>query len=121
MPNIRPSVEWNKPELIPSVEKGEMQLFWIAVLSQWNPDQEPKQHVFLAHYVNKPLELDEDGESILPDPFEDCDGDYVSAVGWHDEHNHPDFNGYYEPITFNEQYKLLGWAEYLPPEFTGAE
>lgn len=35
------------------------------------------------------------------------------------EFHHPEFSGYYEPITFNDKYQLLGWAEYVLPEWSG--
>lgn len=112
-----PIVFWQSPDEVPPVEKFEKQLFWIAVRSQYSACAEPKLAVFLAHYINKPLELDEHDEPIDPDPHVDEDGNYVAATGWHNEYDHHDFSGFYEKIHFNDQYQLLGWAEYLPPVF----
>jgi len=111
----RPIVDWNKPDQIPPVEKFAMDVYWIAVETHWRG--KPEVCVFLAHYINKPLEMDENDEPTDPNAHINEDGEYVEAIGWHSEQEHPDFNGYYSPISFNDKYKLLGWAEYLPPEF----
>lgn len=112
-----PVVFWRSPNEVPPVKKFEKELFWIAVRHQRSADKDPKHAVFLAHYINKPLEFDEYDEPIDPDPHVNEDGDYVKAVGWHNEYDHHDFSGYYQPIEFNDQYQLLGWAEYVPPVF----
>lgn len=104
-----PTVFWQAPDKTPPVEKFAMQLFWVAV--KYNTG---KTSVFLAHYINKPLELDEDDEPIDPDPHVDLDGEYVAAVGWHSQYEHADFSNYYEAMDFS-QMELLAWAEYVPP------
>lgn len=115
-----PVVLWRSPDEVPPVEKFGMGLFWVAVQSQRKPTDKPKHSVFLAYFMNKPLELDSDGESNDPDPHVDCDGEYVEAIGWHSQYEHYEFSsGFYEPITFCEQYLLLGWAEYEPPVWSG--
>lgn len=119
--SLAPKVNWQKPDLVPEVPKYDYDLFWIAVQYQRSENEKPKTSVFLAHYMNKPLDLDENGESIDPNPHEDDDGDPIHSVGWHSQYDHPDYNGYYQPIDFGDQVKLLGWAEYVPPVFEGSE
>jgi len=119
MKQLTPQVIWQLPSKTPEVPKGENHLFWIAVQSQWSAGEQPRTLVYLANYINKPLELDDDGEPLDDDCHVNTDGDPISAIGWHNQYDHPDFSGYYEPIQFNEQLKLLGWAEYLPPEWNG--
>lgn len=108
-----PDVAWQPASKTPEVHKGELQLFWIAVKT----DQGVA--VYLANYINKPLELDENDDPVDDDHFVDTDGQPMAAVGWHNEYDHPDFSGYYEKMQFNEHRELLGWAEYVPPVWTG--
>lgn len=108
------NVEWNEPESIPCVAKGGQQLFWIAVDSQHTGET----HVFLAYFQNRPLELDKEGEPS-DDTLHDPDGEPINSVGWVDCKQHHDFDDFYTPLLFDESYKLLGWAEYEPPKFTG--
>jgi hypothetical protein len=105
-------VNWNKPDLIPAVEQGKEEPYWIAVKTD-----KGKAFVFMAYYQNRPLEIDEHGEHN-----DDClinfDGDPIGSVGWVDAKQHVDFDDYWESLTFNEHYQLLGWADYNPPKFT---
>lgn len=105
-----PIVFWQAPETVPPVAKFDMQLFWIAVRYDTG-----KTGVFLAHYINKPLELDADDEPVDPDPHVDEEGEYVGAVGWHSQYDHADFCNFYKQIYFSDNMTLLGWAEYVPP------
>lgn len=117
--NIRPVVDWQSPQTTPDVPKGETKTFWIAV--QFKRKGEWHKSVFDAQYVNKPLEYAEDDincECPLDDEhFVSHDGDPIEAVGWHSVMEHADFSGYYEQIIFNEDRELLGWGDYLKPEF----
>lgn len=119
--NIKPVVDWKSPETTPSVPKGETKTFWLAVGSSIRG--EFRTFVFDAQYVNKPLEYAEDDigcECPLDDEcFVTSDGDPIECIGWFDVRNHQDFDNYYEPLSFNEDYTLLGWAEYEKPDFTG--
>lgn len=113
--NSKKPLKWNRPEAIPDVELGCETLFWIAVhLGSSN-----KQHVFLAHYQNRPVTFDEDGYPLEDWALTNEDGGEFGSVGWVSRREHNDFDGYYEELTFNDEYKLLGWAEYVPPQFTG--
>ena len=102
---------WNKPEFTPLVEEGKEEQFWIAV-----ENDKGKVFVFPAHYQNRPL--DENGDNY-DDALEDLNGDAVGSVGWVDLKQHVDYDNFWEALTFNDNYKLLGWAVYTPPEFTG--
>ena len=114
-----PVVLWHSPNELPQVEKFGSELFWIAVKWRRKTGSEPKVSVFLAHYFNKPLDLDSDGEPSDPDPHVNPDGEYVEAIGWHSKYEHYEFSGFYEAISFNENYQMLGWAEYVPPAWNG--
>ncbi|NAW78339.1 hypothetical protein CAG61_08440 [Vibrio sp. V34_P3A8T189] len=117
--DIKPVVHWNSPKIKPDVPKGEAKTFWLAARHKradtW------VELVFYAQYVNKPIEFAEDDieqECPLDDShLVTIDGDPVEAIGWYSLMNHPEFSTYYEPIVFNDQYELLGWAEYRTPEF----
>ncbi|WED23048.1 3'-5' exoribonuclease [Vibrio sp. JC009] len=115
----KPVIDWQSPETTPDIPKGETKTFWLATRYK----RKDKWHtaVFDAQYVNKPLEYaedDSDKECPLDDEhFVDCDGCPIEALGWHSLKEHADFHGYYEPIVFNEERELLGWGEYLAPEF----
>jgi hypothetical protein len=117
MSNNAPHVDWNKPEVIPEVKKYGNKLFWVAVQSQFSGAELPKVSVYLANYINSPLDLDENGEPINPDHHVDDSGEPIGSVGWHNQYDHPEYNGFYQPICFGDQIKLLGWAEYIPPVF----
>lgn len=104
-------LRWNSPDTVPDVPKWTEQEFWIAVASKYTG----KTHVFLAQYQNRPLEND----PISDDCLVDCDGEYIHSVGWVSCQTHVQYDNYYEAMDFSDHWKLLGWAEYTPPEFTG--
>lgn len=112
-------VNWNKPSETPQVEVGTTKEFWIAVESRY-PNRQVRQYVFCAQYVNMPVYIDDEGEPNTDDYLVTVDGEPFHAVGWHSVKNHADFDNYYEPLTFNEEYVLLGWADYIKPEFNGS-
>lgn len=104
-------LKWNEPTSVPSVALGTEERFWIAVASEYTG----KTHVFLAHYQNRPYAVgSEDGADWV---LMSEDGDYIHSVGWVSDKAHVDFENYYEQMNFSEKYKLLGWADYTPPEF----
>lgn len=107
---------WNDPNAIPEVPKGESVSFWISV-ERTNRQGGKLTNVYCAQYTNMPVVFDEDGEPDTDFHLVSEDGETISAVGWHDVKNHYDFDDYYEPIVFNEDCKLLGWKEYVKPEF----
>lgn len=107
-------IKWNSPESIPEVKEGTEDLFWIAVVND-----KKKQIVFLAYYQNRPLETDEDGDPANDDYLININGDPIDSVGWVDCKEHSEFDNFYTKLDFDESYKLLGWAEYDPPKFTG--
>jgi hypothetical protein len=107
-------VFWHSPDTVPAVAEGSLCLCWIAVRQHYE-GTEPRVLVFAANYINKPLFLDEDGEPTAEDYHVTADGEPVGAVGWHNEHHHPEFSAYYEEILFSDSYQLLGWSEYKPP------
>lgn len=107
-------VNWKDPNTVPVVKKFQEKEFWIAVKSSYREDP----FVFLAFYQNRPLEIDSEGDAIdgcLIDP----DGEPIESIGWVYNKENSEFENYYETITFREDYKLLGWADYTPPKFTG--
>lgn len=114
------SVNWNKPDTTPDVKKYDYKEFWIAAERHY-PNHEPKVFVHSAFYVNKPLEYAEDDvdfeEPLDEYHFVTSDGEPIECVGWFNCKEHAEFDGYYEPISFNEDYTLLGWAEYETPVF----
>ena len=112
------NIKWQLPDTTPDVELGGEKGFWIAVKSI--RDGVEREHTFLANYLNKPKLFNGDGE--ITDESADWllsndDSNEVEAVGWHDSKEHPEYSCWYEPITFNENYILLGWAEYNAPPF----
>ncbi|MEO0437901.1 MAG: hypothetical protein AAF098_13430 [Pseudomonadota bacterium] len=106
---------WNEPESIPQVALGTEELYWIAVDSGWTG----KIHVFLAHYQNRPYDPDDEVAAQEDWVLVDQDGGYIGSVGWVREKEHDEFNDFYSLIRFSDYYRLLGWAEYTPPEFKG--
>ncbi|EMY6467009.1 hypothetical protein ABCL20_004485 [Vibrio alginolyticus] len=112
-------VKWHSPEETPQVESQGLKKFWVAikVTGSINQTKKSKTFVISAYYVNKPLELDEHGEVINGDPFVSIDGEPIEAVGFHSCKEHQEFDGYYEPLPFGDDYELLGWAEYQKPDF----
>lgn len=114
-----PIVAWQLPDAIPEVEVGTEEKYWIAV-RRLDRDREIKDYVFLAYYMNRPVPSNEPEDDYAPDwVFHDSNGDAIDAIGWHSELSHPEFSEYYEPITFDDSYQLLGWAEYQPPVWGG--
>ena len=124
----QPLVNWQPPESTPVVEKGESLECWLAVevktKSFSKEDGKPQEAgtrivTFISQFVNKPVVVDDNGDTDTDDYLVSVDGDPWSAVGWHSIKNHADFDDYYEPLAFSDSYKLLGWAYYTPPAFTG--
>ena len=120
------SVDWQSPDTIPTVKKGESLECWVAVestprtysLENGSPvDKDPRVHTFIAQYVNKPVQVDDNGDTDTDDYLVTADGEPWPAVGWFSIKNHADFDDYYEALEFNDRYKLLGWANYTPPSF----
>ncbi|CAK3503995.1 Phage protein [Vibrio crassostreae] len=110
-------IDWQHPLEVPVVEMGTEKEFWIAVYSE----QSKRQHVFLAHYQNRPLVHDDDGELIENDWYLDGHGELVDSVGWVEHTRHDEYDNYYTKIGFSEDYRLLGWAEYEPPRFVAVD
>lgn len=108
-------VDWQKPESTPVVEVGSEKEFWIAVEAT-RSNKPAKIYTFLAQYQNRPYEEGEE-EFSGDEPLVSVDGEYISSVGWVTCKQHTEFDNFYEPISFNDNYKLLGWAEYVAPEF----
>ena len=118
MENTKPMVDWQSPDLLPNVKDGDSETFWIAV--QRNRNGESPIFVFDAQYINKPLKFDDedlDQEEPLGDYLEDSDGRPVEAIGWYSTLSHPEYSSYYEPLSFDKDNVLLGWGEYLKPDF----
>ncbi|WP_067097851.1 hypothetical protein [Marinomonas atlantica] len=102
-----PIVKWNAPDTVPEVELGTEKQFWIAVETKHGIT------VFEALYQNRPSVEGEDWTLIGED------GEYISSVGWVQNQAHYEFADFYVPLGLCENCKLLGWAEYEAPEFTG--
>lgn len=101
-------VQWRNPDEPPDVKLGKSQKFWLCC-----ENEKGKQYVFTADYYNYPMDQD----NLDDHDFNDQNGDPFDAVGWFDEKLHDSYDTYVEQITFSDQYKLLGWAEYSPPYF----
>lgn len=109
-------VKWHKPEETPSVTKGESKEFWIAT-ERKDRNGKLTTSVTCAQYTNMPVNFDDNGEPDTDYHLVSEDGEAISAVGWHSVKNHYDFDDYYEPLSFDDSYKLLGWANYIKPKF----
>lgn len=117
-------VAWNDPRFNPVVPKNEIKTYWVAIKVTHRPRNETpveKIVVFPAQYVNKPLELDGDGQPTNDECLINIDGEAVDAVGWHTDRDHEEFDNFYPPLPFSENYVLLGWAYYQVPEFTNID
>ena len=110
-------VDWQSPETIPVVPKYGIEVFWLAVEATIKGEKQIV--VFDALYINKPLEYEnsDDEEPLDSDYHVDLDGHPIQAIGWHRALEHEEFSNYYEQINFNDDYVLLGWGEYLKPDF----
>ena len=112
------NIKWESHLLPPKVERGTEKEFWVAVEMNDGPPENNKTKVitFLAQYQNRPYK--EGDEDVIDDDYlVNTDGEYVDSIGWVTCQSHYEFDNYYELISFNEHYKLLGWAEYTPPKF----
>jgi len=113
------NVKWQDPKAIPKVNAGTEEQFWMAVEAKRG--DEVKIFTFLAQYQNRPFNkerCDDDDYLDDNDALVNCYGDYINSVGWVRCQSHIEFDNYYTQITFRDDYKLLGWAEYTPPAFT---
>lgn len=113
-------LKWQKPEETPSVEIGTETKYWIAIEVK-NPKTETTTiKTLLAYYQNRPFDQEkyDIGEIGDEDALVNCDGDYVDSVGWVSCKEHVEFENYYTPFNLDNNAKLMGWAEYIPPEFT---
>ena len=110
------NLEWQLPALVPVVKEGTEEEFWVAVVSV--RDGIRSVHTFLGMYQNRPLQLDEEGDPINDDYLSNDDGEAIESIGWVSCKSHIDFDNFYQQLHFNDNYILLGWAEYTPPEFT---
>lgn len=111
-------IQWQSPDTVPDVELGGEKEYWIAV--KYFRKGVEHEAVYLANYLNKPKLLDDNGD--VTDEAADwllSNDDYseVEAIGWHSSKEHADYSCWYESIVFNENYVLLGWAEYNAPPF----
>ena len=109
-------LNWRNPEIIPVVKVGQEVEFWIAV-EITRPNKCAKVFTFLSQYQNRPY-IDGDEDLGGEDALVNTNGDYVDSVGWVTCQSHNQFDNYYEPIQFSDDYKLLGWSEYVAPKFT---
>ena len=113
--NIK-KIVWIEPDKTPAVPVGTEKLYWLAVEAKAYKN---KAFVFLAYYQNRELDLDDEGLPICDDHLVNIDGEAIESIGWVERTEHEEFDSYYTKIKFCEDYKLLGWAEYEPPLFTG--
>jgi hypothetical protein len=109
-------LNWQRPETTPEVEKGSELLFWLAVetkapITASSIERQKRVHTFLAFYQNRPLDIDDEDCLVGPD------GEPHESIGWVLDKQHDYFDSYYMPVEFNDEYKLVGWAEYTPPKF----
>ena len=112
-------LKWQKPDVIPVVQLGEEKQFWVAIEVKGVRMTGDHVKTFLAQYQNRPFDQEKYDNNV--DEFDDClvdvDGEFVSSVGWVHCQTHVEFENFYEPFNFSDDYKLLGWAEYTAPEF----
>jgi len=121
--NFAGCVNWQDPSHSPEVEKGDEKLFWVAVkVKRPNTASQSvteKVVTFLAYYQNRPLEVDSEGEYIDDDYLVNECGEPHESIGWVNCQSHCEFDNFYVPIEFDDNYELLGWAEYVAPGFHG--
>ncbi len=110
---MKTDIKWNNPEVAPDVELGTEKRFWIAVLGRAGG-----VFVYDALYQNRPVIID-DNDIQADWVVHDRDGEPHHSVGWVDSIEAEDFDYFHSEIQFTENYKLMGWAEYVKPEFTG--
>ena len=112
-------LKWELPLELPQVRNGTEKEFWVAVQITQVDTSEFKIVTYLAQYQNRPLILDDDDEPTTDDYLTNTDGEPMESIGWVTCKCHYEFEDFYEAIEFNADYKLIGWAEYTPPEFKG--
>jgi len=121
---VKPVAEWKDPCTTPETPKYSDCSFWVAIkATRRGHDGEVRSidtHVFEAQYVNRPLERDDDGDFFCDDYLVTEDGDPLDAVGWFSVKSHHDFDNYFEPLPFGDDYVLLGWADFDKPEYKDA-
>ncbi len=110
------NVKWNCPQETPDVKIGESTEFWVAV-EVTDRNDNVSNVVFCAQYTNMPVSFDDDGEPDTDYHLVSEDGEAISAVGWHSVKDHYDFDNFYVELPFSDKYKLLGWCDYIKPEF----
>jgi hypothetical protein len=111
IPNNSIKVDWNAPDKPPIVERWNSKQCWIAVESAG------QVRTSLARYQNYPLEQCEDGCIDERTMFNE-DDEAVNSVGWHVDKSSATNEDLFVEIEFSDTYRLLGWAEYLLPEFS---
>lgn len=111
---------WFAPDEIPAVPEGEEVLFWIAVRSI-SFDGAVLEYTRLAHYQNRPLYLDDDGEPTVDDHLTNTDGEAVESIRWVNSTEHEEFENYYTPIHFSDSYELVAWSFLATPDFPTIE
>lgn len=107
--------EWIAPHITPIVPKGTEQLFVIATRSM--RDGVAFENTRLAYYQNRPLEIDESGELLSDDNLVGVDGVEIESIGWVSCNEHYEFDSYYSPIEFSDDYKLVAWAKLDLPAY----
>lgn len=110
-------VDWCKPDEIPNVPVGETEEFWVAS-SYTSHNGEKITSVFVAQFVNMPVNFDDNGEPDTDYYLCDNNGDPISCVGWFSNKGNFDITDYYEPLFLFNGHVLLGWAEFEKPDFT---
>jgi len=111
--NLKQTIElnWNDPEAVPDVELGTERMFIISVYSHHTG----KNHEFPAYYQNRPFDAEKALSVEPPDWTLYNDDEAVNSVGWVELKEHYEYDGFYEGINFNAQYKLMGWSEFKIP------
>ncbi len=104
------TVDWKNPSTVPEVAPGTEEIFWIAV-----QHKDGKITTCHALYQNRPL-VDEEHE-LYSDCLRNTDGEAVESIGWVEDQVHIEFDNFYTPFDFDDECKLVGWAEYEFPEF----
>lgn len=107
--------DWIAPHITPIVPKGTEQLCVIATRSvRYGVVHE---HTRLAYYQNRPLEYTESGELLSDDNLVNTSGEEIESIGWVNCNEHHEFEDYYSPIEFSDDYELVAWAKLDLPTY----
>ncbi|MBS9442446.1 hypothetical protein [Photorhabdus heterorhabditis] len=118
------NIDWNFTEH-PDIKVGEEMKCWAYVEIKDNESDSLLKKVIMLTWINKPTPTCEDiNDFDFREKLEEkwaipswaVENDYylwLNMVGWHHVHDHPDYNGWYQPI--DEELKVIAWAPIIYP------